>query len=207
MDAEAAAAEVLRRRSVRGSLVEWARHNGYEPALHHRLLIQKLEAVARGEIKRLIVCMPPGSSKSTYTSILFPPWFLANNPNKSIIAAAHTLDLAEKWGRRNRGLIIEHGVTLGISLSSESQAAGRWQLETGGEYLASGVGGAIVGFRAHGALIDDPIRSAEEASSETSREKIWEWFKSDLLTRLVPGGWCVLIQTRWNVDDLAVSFD
>src|SRR5258708_4170482 len=69
----AIAAEILlKRRRVRRSLIDWCRHCGYEPAPHHRLLIDRLERVARGEIKRLAVFMPPGSAKSTYGSILFP---------------------------------------------------------------------------------------------------------------------------------------
>jgi hypothetical protein len=125
----AAAAELLRRREIRRSLSEWARHVGFEPAAHHLLLIRHLERIARGEIDRLAVFMPPGSAKSTYTSILFPPWFLANAPAKSIIAASHSVDLAEKFGRRVRGLITEHGPVLGVELSPDSQAAGRWALD------------------------------------------------------------------------------
>src|SRR5205814_9729675 len=72
-----------------------------------------------------------------------------------------------------------------------------------GEYYAAGVGTAIAGFRTDGAIIDDPIRSREDADSELVRNKIWDWYKSDLLTRLRPGGWVILIQTRWHEDDLA----
>jgi hypothetical protein len=198
-----AAAELLRRRGVRKSLTEWARHCGFEPAPHHQLLIDRLERISRGEISRLAVFWPPGAAKSSYGSILFPPWFMANNPGKSIIAASHTTELAEKWGRRVRNLVSENGVTLGVSLSPESQAAGRWALTSGGEYFASGVGSAIVGFRADAAIIDDPVRGHEEAYSESTREKVWEWYKSDLLTRLRPGGSVVLISTRWHEDDLA----
>jgi predicted phage terminase large subunit-like protein len=198
------AAEVLlRRRRVRRSLVDWCRHCGYEPAPHHQLLIDRLERVERGEIKRLAVFMPPGSAKSTYGSILFPPYVMAREHGRSILAASHTTELAEKWGRRVRNLIAEHGATLGIALSQDSHAAGRWELTSGGEYYAAGVGTAIAGFRADGALIDDPIRSREDADSERTREKIWDWYKSDLLTRLRPGGWVILIQTRWHEDDLA----
>jgi hypothetical protein len=93
-----------RARAIRRSLTEWSRHCGFEPALHHRLLIRKLEQVASGEIDRLAVFMPPGSAKSTYSSILFPPCFLAQRPKASIIAASHTTELAEKWGRRVRNL-------------------------------------------------------------------------------------------------------
>ena len=197
------ATELLRRREIRNNLTAWCRHCGFEPAKHHQLLIDRLQRIARGEIDRLAVFMPPGSGKSIYGSVLFPPWFMAKAPGKSIIAASHTLELAEKWGRRVRGLVAGHSPTLGVSLSPESQAAGRWQLTAEGEYFAAGVGGAIVGFRADGAIIDDPVRSHEDAYSETTREKVWDWYKSELLTRLRPGGWVVLISTRWHEDDLA----
>ena len=83
---------------------------------------------------------------------------MANAPGKSIIAASHSVELAEKWGRRIRSLIAEHGLVLGIHWSSESHAAGRWALSTGGEYYAAGVGTGIAGFRADGIIIDDPVR-------------------------------------------------
>ena len=153
----AAVAEILlNRRRVRRGLTDWCRHCGYEPAPHHRLLIDHLERVARGEIKRLAVFMPPGSAKSTYGSILFPPYVMANAPNRAILAASHTTELAEKWGRRVRNLIAEHSATLGIRLSDDSHAAGRWELVNGGEYYAAGVGTAIAGFRADGALSMTP---------------------------------------------------
>jgi hypothetical protein len=171
--------------------------------LHHLLLIRNLERVANGEIDRLAVFMPPGSAKSTYSSILFPPWFLARTPAASIIAASHTTELAEKWGRRVRNLVSEHGSMLRLELSSDSQAAGRWALTSGGEYYAAGVGVGIAGFRADLAVIDDPVRSREDADSQAVRDRTWDWYKTDLLTRLRPGGRVVLIQTRWHEDDLA----
>jgi predicted phage terminase large subunit-like protein len=197
-----AATELIRRRSVRRSLVEWCRHCSFEPALHHRLLIDRLEKLAQGTISRLAVFMPPGSAKSTYASILFPPWFMAGGP-KAVLAASHTTELAEKWGRRVRNLIAEHSATLGVRLSDDSHAAGRWALSQGGEYYAAGVGVGIAGFRADLVVIDDPIRSRQDADSRILREKIWDWYKADLSTRLKPGGRIALIQTRWHEDDLA----
>jgi len=147
--------------------------------------------------------MPPGSAKSTYSSILFPPWFLANAPQCSVIAASHTTELAEKWGRRVRNLIAEHSATLGIELSQDNQAAGRWSLMQGGEYYAAGVRVGIAGFRADLAIIDDPIRSREDADSDLVREKTWEWYKADLGPRLRPNARVCVIQTRWHEDDLA----
>jgi len=165
-------------------------------------LIAELEKVARGETPRLAVFMPPGSAKSTYASILFPPWLLASS-NWNILAASHTTELAEKWGRRIRNLISEHSTTLGISLAADSQAAGRWSLNTGAEYYAAGVGTGIAGFRARLGLIDDPIRSRQDADSELIRDRIWDWYINDFKTRLVPRAAEILIQTRWSEDDLA----
>ena len=147
--------------------------------------------------------MPPGAAKSTYGSILYAPWHLAQHPNHCVIAASHTAELAEKWGRRVRNLIAEHSLVLGVGLSADSQAAGRWDTDAGGEYFAAGVGGAIAGRRADLVVIDDPVRSREDADSELVRDKTWDWYKSDLYTRLKPGGRIVLIQTRWHEDDLA----
>ena len=198
-----AAKELLNRRSIRRNLTEWCRYAGFEPARHHQLLIGKLEAVSRGEIDRLAVFMPPGAAKSTYASILYAPWHFAQQPNASVIAASHTQELAEKWGRRVRNLLGEHHLILGVGLAADSQAAGRWETSRGGEYFAAGVGGAIAGRRADLVVIDDPVRSREDADSELIRDKTWDWYKSDLYTRLKPGGRIILIQTRWHEDDLA----
>lgn len=147
--------------------------------------------------------MPPGSAKSTYASVLFVPWAMQAHPQFNILAASHTTELAEKWGRRIRNLIAEHGLTLGIGLAADNQAAGRWALTSGGEYYAAGVGTGIAGFRANIGLIDDPIRSRQDADSELIRDRIWDWYINDFSTRLVPGARQVLIQTRWHEDDLA----
>ena len=146
--------------------------------------------------------MPPGSAKSTYASVLFPPWLLANT-SANVLAASHTTELADKWGRRVRNLIAEHSLTLGIDLAPDNQAAGRWALTNGTEYYAAGVGTGIAGFRARLGLIDDPIRSRQDADSELIRDRIWDWYINDFRTRLVPGAAEILIQTRWHEDDLA----
>ena len=194
--------EIVHRRSIRRSLTEWARLCGFEPAKHHLLLIDALEAVERGDIQNLAVFMPPGSAKSTYSSVLFAAWLMQRQTG-NVLAASHTTELAEKWGRRVRNLIAEHRLVLGIDLAADSQAAGRWALTNGAEYYAAGVGTGIAGFRAKYGLIDDPIRSRQDADSELIRDRIWEWYINDFRTRLVPGARKVLIQTRWHEDDLA----
>ena len=194
------------RRKCRRDLLTWCRaalaKQGQEPALHHRLLIEKLQAVAEGRIDRLMVLMPPGSAKSTYASVLFPAWFLANNPKAALIAASHTAELAERFGRRVRNLIAEHSATLGIYLSADNKAAGRWETHEGGEYFAAGILGPITGRRADLVLIDDPVKSRQDADSETVSERVWEWWRADLSTRLKPGARVVLIMTRWSEQDL-----
>lgn len=197
------AEEAQRRNLLRSSLVEWSRVCGFEPARHHLLLLDKLEKVTRGEIDRLAIFMPPGSAKSTYASTLFPPWYFNHHPDHCIIACSHTAELAEKFGRRVRNYLQTNSPELGIELAADSAAAGRWETSRGGEYFAAGVGGSITGRRADLVVIDDPVRSREDASSELIRDKTWEWYKSDLYTRLKPGAKIVLIQTRWHEDDLA----
>ena len=96
----------------------------------------------------------------------------------------------------------EHSATLGLELAADIQAAGQWETTQGGEYFAVGVLGAVTGRRADVVIIDDPVKSRLEADSETVRDRVWEWWKADLLTRLKPGAKIVLVMTRWHEDDL-----
>ena len=166
-------------------------------------MLDELKAISDGSNDRLMVFMPPGSAKSTYGSLLFVPWYMAQHPDHMVIAASHTHELAARWGRKCRNLVSEHSYGLGISLADGDSAADRWSLSTGGEYFAAGVGGSVTGRRADLVVIDDPVRSREDADSETIRDKTDDWFRSDLLTRLKPGGRIVVIQTRWHEDDLS----
>lgn len=201
----AAAQELLTRRAIRADLHAWCCHalapQGHTPAAHHRLLIRELSAVASGHTKRLALFLPPGSAKSTYASDLFPAWYLAQGRDRAVIAASNTADLAQSFSRRVRGRIRAHGKALGYGLDREAEEL--WTTTTGGQYRAAGVGGVITGLRADLAVIDDPVRSREDADSELRRNRVWEWFQDDLTTRLKPGAGVVLVQTRWHEDDLA----
>jgi hypothetical protein len=193
-------------RRCRTSLEDWSKECmsdfNYKPAFHHLFLIEKLEEVIAGKIDRLMVFMPPGSAKSTYVSELLPPFWFNKFPRSSVIGCSHTGELAERFGRKVRNKILQKADVLGYSLDESNRAASRWETNAGGEYFAAGVGGAITGRRADLALIDDPVKSREEAESETVREKTWEWYKSDLVTRLKPNARIILIQTRWHLEDL-----
>lgn len=189
---------------IRSDLLTWCIEAlapvGLKPARHHRLLISELEAVARGETKRLMVLMPPGSAKSTYSSDLFPPWFLAQKPHQRIIAASNTADLAGSFSRRVRGRIREHGRALGYGLTREAEEL--WSTTNDGEYRAAGVGAVITGLRADLGIIDDPVKGRQEADSEIVQQRVWDWYWGDFYTRLKPGASQVLIMTRWAEGDL-----
>jgi predicted phage terminase large subunit-like protein len=102
-----------------------------------------------------------------------------------------------------RNLVSLHDATLRLDLAEDNQAAGRWSLASGGEYFACGVGTGIAGFRARYGIIDDPVRSRQDADSELIRDRTWDWYINDFKTRLVPGAAEILIQTRFHEDDLA----
>lgn len=192
------------RRTIRKSLEIFAGEVlsplGQAPAAHHKLLLRELEAVARGETLRLMVNMPPGSAKSTYGSVIFPAWAMAQRPGIDIIGASNTAQLAEGFSRRVMNTVRDHADALGYRLTRET--AQDWETTNRGCYRAAGIGGAIAGRRADLALIDDPTRSRADAESETVRESQWDWFTGDLRTRLKPGAAIVVIMTRWHADDL-----
>jgi predicted phage terminase large subunit-like protein len=202
-DSVAAAEELLKRRSTRRSLTAWARHKGFEPAKHHQLIIDEIESFLGGDDEVLLLFAPPGSAKSTYVSVLLPSWYLANNPTHSILAATHSVEFAERWGRRVRNDIAADENTLGIRLSDDSKAAARWSLESGGEYYGVGAGTGISGFRANLGVGDDLFGSREDAYSETVRQKRWDWYRDDFSARLKPGAKRILMNTRWHEEDVA----
>lgn len=195
------------RDNARGSFANFVQRFNPEgaPARHHKYLIDKLDKVAKGEIKRLLIFMPPGSAKSTYSSILFPPYWLERNPGKLIIGASHSGDLAERFGRKVRNIVDsrEYRDLFDTTLASDSKAAGRWETSKGSEYYAVGVRGSITGRRADIGLIDDPVKGRKEAESAMIQNDTWEWYLSDFRTRLKPDAAIVIIQTRWVEDDLS----
>lgn len=194
---------MLQRRAIRRSLTEYARYKGFNPARHHRHIISEIESFLESDDEILLLAAPPGSAKSTYLSQLFPPWYLARYPGNSILAATHSVEFAERWGRRCRNDVAADGRVLGIELAGDSQAAARWALSTGGEYYGVGAGVGISGFRADLGLGDDFFGSREDAFSETVRRKRWDWYLDDFSSRLRPGAKRILMNTRWHDEDVA----
>lgn len=180
----------------------------YTAAPHHRLLAAALERVERGELKRLMVFMPPRHGKSELASVRFPAWYLGRNPDRRIIAAAYGGNLANKFSRRTRNLIaspVYQRIFPGTEVAGDAAAVQFWAIkDRDGQYNAAGVGGGITGEGANLLLIDDPVKDAQDAMSLTVREGTWEWYVSTAYPRLDDAnGAIVLIQTRWHEDDLA----
>lgn len=199
--------ELLLRRRAATHLGDYAQFAlGVTPAEHHRLICQYIDDLLNDEYDELIINSPPGSAKSTYTSHALGSYFVGRWPDKNIILATHTSDLSERWSRKVRNTVdsAEHHLLFpSSSLSRDSTAVSRWATSLGGEFLAAGVGGSILGFRADLGVIDDPIGSFEEAQSLTQLVKIHNWYETDFMTRLKPRAKVVLICQRLSPNDLA----
>jgi predicted phage terminase large subunit-like protein len=173
---------------------------------HHKIMAEAFERVARGELKRLIVNMPPRHTKSEFASYLLPAWFLGQYPDKKIIQTAHTAELSVGFGRKVRNLVDSDDyktIFPKVALRADSKAAGRWSTSQGGEYFAIGVGGAVTGKGADLLIIDDPHSEQEGQSIDPSVfDKVYEWYTSGPRQRLQPGGAIVVVMTRWHKRDL-----
>ncbi len=174
-------------------------------AAHHLLLCNKLQGIEQGTIPNLMVLMPPGSAKSTYSDVVFVPWFMSRKPRRNVILASYASEIAEKQGRRARQLIKSKsfGNIMQVALRSDNSAAHQWTLDNGSEFMAGGLLSGLTGNRAALGIVDDPIKGRQEAESETTRQKTWDAYIDDFCSRLIPGAPQVLIQTRWHEDDLA----
>ena len=182
-------------------------HHVYENFIegqHHRVIAEKLELVAQGKLKRLIINMPPRHSKSEFASFLMPAWFLGRNPKLKIIQATHNTELAVRFGRKVRDLIDDpqyKDIFPDTNLKEDNKGAGKWQTDKGGEYFAAGVGAAVTGRGADLFVIDDP-HSEQDALSESAFDNAYEWYTSGPRQRLQPGGAIIIVMTRWGKKDL-----
>jgi len=172
---------------------------------HHQIMAEAFERVAKGDLKRLIINMPPRHTKSEFASYLFPGWFLGMYPEKKIIQTAHTAELAVGFGRKVRNLVNtpEYQEVFPTKLSQDSKAAGRWNTHKGGDYFAIGVGGAVTGKGADVLIIDDPHSEQEAMLGNPSvYDRVYDWYNSGPRQRLQPGGAIVIVMTRWSKRDL-----
>ena len=176
---------------------------------HHRVMADAFNRIASGELKRLIINMPPRHTKSEFASHLFPAWYLGKFPDRKVIQTAHTAELAVGFGRKVRNLVgsSEYATIFpGVALSADSKAAGRWNTSSDGDYFAIGVGGAVTGKGADILIVDDPHSEQEAALNDPDvYNKTYEWYTSGPRQRLQPGGAICLVMTRWSKKDLTGS--
>ena len=170
---------------------------------HHKKISEQFNRLAEGKINRLIINMPPRHTKSEFASFLLPAWMIGKNPKLKIIQTTHTTELAVRFGRKAKHLIDspDYKKYFKTTLREDSQAAGRWETEQGGEYFAAGVGSAITGRGADLLIIDDP-HSEQDAMNPEALERAYEWYTSGPRQRLQPGGKIVVVMTRWSLKDL-----
>jgi len=176
-------------------------------ALHLTLVARKLEAVEAGDIKRLMLFMPPRHGKSELCSIRFPAWYLGRNQQRQIIGCSYAENLAYTFSYAIRETISTNSYQKLWPIQLDTSGSVRWQLagkeNKRSSYIAAGVVGGITGEGADLLIIDDPVKNAEEAESETYREKVYQWYITTARTRLQPNGSIILVQTRWHKADLA----
>jgi predicted phage terminase large subunit-like protein len=197
--------EKTKQSKVHGSFLDFVKHVWPEfiEGKHHKKIADKFNQIASGKIKRLIINMPPRHTKSEFASYLLPSWMVGRRPDLKIIQTTHTTELAIRFGRKAKTLMDspEYKQVFKTRLREDSQAAGKWETEQGGEYYAAGVGSAITGRGADLLIIDDP-HSEQDALNVTALERAYEWYTSGPRQRLQPGGAIVVVMTRWNMKDL-----
>lgn len=178
---------------------------------HHRIIAELFDDVMNGKKRRVIINMAPRHTKSEFASVYLPAFFLGRSPEKKIIQASHTADLAVGFGRRVRNIINSpefHKIFPGVSLAADSKAAGRWATNKGGEYYALGVNGAVTGKGADLFIIDDPHSEQEAVLAESNPEiydSAYDWYQSGPRQRLQPGGAIIVVMTRWSMRDLTAQ--
>ncbi|WP_257616528.1 phage terminase large subunit [Rodentibacter ratti] len=179
-------------------------------------LQQFYQDVIDGKQPRLMIFAPPRSGKSELFSRRFPAWAFGKNPDLQVIACSYSADLASRMNRDVQRIMDDekyHDIFPHSSLNNKrittisGQALRNSEIFEiighKGAYRSAGVGGGITGMGADIAIIDDPVKDAKEANSQTVRDGVWDWYTTTLYTRLSPKSGVLLGMTRWHEDDLA----
>lgn len=178
----------------------------YKFGSHLKRLGNLLMQIEDGAKDRIAVSMPPRFGKSQMISIYYPAWYLGKHPDHKVIMASHTADLAVDMARKVRNLMqseLYQEVFPNVKIAADAKAAGKWNTSRGGEFFATGVGGALAGRGSHLAIVDDPLSEQDlKAGNTASLDVVYEWFRAGLRTRLMPGGKIAILHTRWHQRDL-----
>lgn len=180
-------------------------------AFHHELILDALDRMVKGKlqhkgkvVRRVMLMFPPGSAKSTYASVVFPPWFMGNNPESEVIITGYGDVIAKRHGKRARQLVMSpsYKAVFGETLDPAMKASDDWRLKGNkAAYKAAGILSGITGFRCDGLIWDDLIKGRKDADSETIRSDTWNAYIDDARSRKKPNAWEVGIGTRWHEDE------
>ena len=175
-------------------------------AVHHIIMLDALQRTMTKRDGRLMMFFPPGSAKSTYGSVVAPSWYMGRFPGSDLGIYSYASPIAEKQSRRCRSIIRDPVYPSTweqrATLSSDKSGVESWALSTGSSLMAAGLRAGITGNRLHGAVIDDPTKNREEADSADIQNKNFDEFNDTVMSRLIPGGWVVIIQTLWSELDI-----
>lgn len=178
-------------------------------------IVEFIETRGKSGNGRLMVLMPPQHGKSLEAANLFPAWGLGNHPDWRFINTSYNAKRAERNSKAVRDLINTPAYSAifgsisgredAVQISSDSRGVSAWSLAQPhrGGMVSAGVGGSVTGYDAQCIIIDDPFAGRDEAESQVEREKVIDWYQSQIYTRQQEGTAIILFHTRWHPDDLA----
>lgn len=203
---EEAAFELLLRRAARKNFIDFVTYTkpDYLVADFHIQICNALDAVLKGEIKKLAIEAPPRHGKSELVSRRFPAYCLGHHPYWQLMSTSYNTRLAAAFGRFNRNLVTGQQYQLlfeNTRIAADSRANDLWHTTEGGVYLATGVDAGQTGWGANIYIFDDLLRGVRDADSESTKKAIWDWYLGEALTRAMPDFAQVMMATRWATDD------
>lgn len=183
-------------------------NTGWKHSKFHDYLCDTVQEFVERETDKayeiMIISTPPQHGKSMTITETLPSWYLLKHPTRKVIEVSYSEDFAQKFGLKNKSKIEEYGEIFGTGLSKDKNTANEfWMAGNNGQMISRGVTGGVTGNPANLFIIDDPIKTQQEADSETTREHLWDEWNSSYKSRLAPNAKVIVIMTRWHEDDLA----
>ena len=204
-------AELARRELARrdyGAYLALTQGRGWKETALSRYLARAVQTFLEADTGHaydiLLIETPPQHGKSTAVTETLPSWFLGRWPEKRVIVAGYSDEFAERFCRRNREKLQQFGpdlfgVAMGkVNRSTEFELAGHR-----GRMISRGLLSGITGNPAELLIVDDPIKTRQDADSPVIRDRIWEEWQNSLKSRFAAGAKVIVIMTPWHEDDLA----
>jgi predicted phage terminase large subunit-like protein len=164
---------------------------------HIQYISDILMKVYTGEIKRLIVNLPPRHSKSETITMRFSAFWMENKPDQNVLIAGYNQNIGRRFSRKTRSIMLER-----TGLSEKHSSIDEWSIPNNSTYYVGSANNAKTGIGFNLIILDDLIKSREEANSSIIRQKLQDFYSEDLYSRLEPSGTIIIVQTRWHEDDV-----